>query len=152
MNKKFNVIIQNLAILMLVFSGIAKIIYPFLGNRGIMHYFYRLYIRVYPQTIVIHNSLNIIIGFLTLFLVFKLYKRIWYAWLIEVSMLSVSIVFHIMSIVLHVMKTFRLSSILLWCEVFILIVLLVHRKDFKRRSDKITVKYGAITALFSYAW
>lgn len=142
MKEKFKVIIQNIAILMLIFSGIAKIIFPFLHNHGIMHYVYRFYSEVYPQTIVIHNTLNVIIGFLTLFLAFKLYKRIRYAWIIEIIMLS-------MSILLHSIRTFNLSLILLLCEAFILIVLIIYKNDFKRRSDKITVKYGVIIAFFS---
>ncbi|AGK98981.1 phosphatidylglycerol lysyltransferase domain-containing protein [Clostridium pasteurianum] len=142
MKKRFKVIIQNIAILMLVFSGMAKIIFPFLHNHGIMHYVYRLYTKVYPQAIVIHNTLNIVIGFLTLFLAFKLYKRIRYAWIIQIIML-------IMSMALHIFRTFNLSSILLVYEAFILIVLLIYRNDFKRRSNKITVKYGIIIAFFS---
>lgn len=142
MKERFKVIIQNIAILMLIFSGIAKITVPFLHNRGIMHYVYRFYNKVYPQTIVIHNTLNIIIGFLTLFLAYKLFKRIRYAWIMEIIMLSISIV-------LHVMRTFNLSSILLLCEAFILIILIIYRNDFKRRSDKITVKYGVIISFFS---
>ncbi|MFT8313112.1 MAG: phosphatidylglycerol lysyltransferase domain-containing protein [Clostridium sp.] len=142
MKERFKVIIQNIAILMLICSGISKIIFPFLHNYGIMHYVYGFYTRVYPQAIVIHNTLNIIIGFLTLLLVFKLYKRIRYAWIMQIIML-------IMSMTLHIFRTFNLSSILLLYEAFILIVLLIYRNDFKRRSNKITVKYGIIIALFS---
>lgn len=142
MKERFKVIIQDIAILMLIFSGMAKIIFPFLQNHGIMHYAYRLYTKMYPQAIVIHNTLNIVIGFLTLFLAYKLYKRIRYAWIIQIIML-------IMSMTLHIFRIFNLSSILLLYEAFILIVLLVYRNDFKRRSNKITVKYGIIIAFFS---
>lgn len=142
MKNKFNIIIQNAVIIILVFSAIFKIISPLMRNNGMMHYIYIAYIRIYPQAIVIHNTFNVITGFLTLFLAFKLYKRIRYAWIIQIIML-------IMSITVHIFKSFNLSSLLLMYEPFILIILLVYRNDFKRKSDKITVKYGIIISFVS---
>lgn len=68
-----------------------------------------------------------------LLVVYKLYQRIRVAWILEIVVLSASVV-------LHSIRSHSLTIPVLIIHFFILIVLIASYKDFDRRSNPLTFK------------
>jgi len=135
-------IIENITILLIVFSGIANIILsmpyaPFIFDK----------IGLYYESLVHPNLqfywlLRRIIGFILIFISYGLYKRMRFAWLITIITLSVSVTLNIIRI-----HNFHLPMVI--GEFFIIGVLIVCQNDFRRKSDTPSVKKAALFSLGS---
>lgn len=125
-------IIQNSAILLLFFIGIINLLLalPFHIENGFM---YRYSSKLDPIPTTIPHTLSFVLGVVILLIVYKLYRRIRFAWVMEIIVLSASIV-------LHIIQTHRLTLPIVLIEVIVLLILLVSHKDFNRIADRMTFK------------
>lgn len=86
-----------------------------------------------PSTISIHHIVSFLLGVLMLLLAHRLYKRIRLAWVIEVGVLTGTLL-------LHTVRHQGNSLHFFFIELFALTVLVVSYKDFGRKADPITIK------------
>lgn len=82
---------------------------------------------------VTHHFLSFLVGLIMVLLAYNLYKRIQFAWVIEIIALSISIL-----ILLHHFSILKLPSLLI--ESTIWIYLILNKKEFPRKSEKGTLR------------
>lgn len=125
--------IQDLAIFLLVLSGIRNIIMSIPWNIRLVKKLNSHYANIHTQTVQINIALSIVTGFLILILAYKLYKRMYIAWIIEIITISISLC-------LYISRHKQIITPVTIGEAFIIIVLAYGYKDFSRRSNRITAK------------
>ncbi|MCX7714740.1 MAG: phosphatidylglycerol lysyltransferase domain-containing protein [Clostridia bacterium] len=146
--KKYSVIIKikkmitDLAILLIIISGLGNIGLSLPHKYVILKAIELHYNLFSPETMAIHRAMSTAVGFILLFLSYRLYKRMRLAWLIAVSVLPISII-------LYILKFHNFSNIFTFSEFIILIILIMGYKDFNKESDPINLKWGIIVALVS---
>ncbi len=136
--------VQNIAIFMVVISGLVNITLSLPHTFGWFNTLGALYIRLLSDYIVVRGVLTTIVGVLLLLLSYKLYQRMRYAWYIEIVVLSISVI-------LKLTRFQGQFTPFLFFELFIIAVLALSYKDFCRRSDRITVKWAVVLVLASLA-
>lgn len=143
MNKYRRTIIKNIALVLLILIGLKNIIFSLPFQIKFSSRFYNFYsTKINPNMIMMPSVLSIITGVLMLLVAYRLYKRVKMAWLIEITVLTISIVIQIIK-----WHTFTVPIIIL--ELFVLIILLLSHKDYSRKSDPITVKLAIRFSLIS---
>lgn len=124
-------ILENSAILLVVLSALTSI----LGS--VMH------VPGLPESLhgnaEISHTLQRMFGLMQLLVAWRLYRRMRLAWLITIGALMTSITLHAISI--H-----TVIRPLVLCELAVLMTLILCAKDFSRRSDRISVQWGAMAA------
>lgn len=134
---RIRTIIQNIMIVLLVLSGIAGFLLPLRRASGLARTFVSLYSRLRPEEYAVHGILAALVGFLLLLLSYKLYKRMRFAWAIELAVLSVSVA-------LSLVRTRGHFTPMNVIQLLIIAVLAAGWQDFSRRSSPITVKWSLI--------
>lgn len=129
-------ILQNIAIITLLFIGIKNIWFslPFRYldlDQAILKRTLTL------SSLSLHHVLTFIVGLLMILLSYNLFKRIRYAWIIEVIALTTSVTTQ-----LFYLHTFTLPIITI--EGLVLGILILSYKDFSRQSEKSSVKRALI--------
>ena len=141
-SKTLRKIIINVCILLMTSLGIENIVFslpyqfkftPFLENH------YRF---LHIEMIYLHKTLSTIIGFILLFLSYRLYKRMRIAWMLVIIIEPVSLL-------LKVIKYHDHFNTLILVELLVLCVLSIYHKEFNRRSDPINLKKGVLIAVSS---
>lgn len=102
-------------------------------------------LHYYPipvEAIALHRALATTVGFILLFLSYRLYKRMRIAWIITVCVLPVSIA-------LSILRFHGFINIFTLLEIGIFIILVIGYKNFNRETDPINLKWGIIMALVS---
>lgn len=134
-------IIQNIAILMLMFFAIKDFIIS-LPLRYSSH-FAGIYKRIdSTDTMFMKGRLAFIISVIMILLAYNLYKRLRNAWIGEVILLTVSIVMQVFTY--HV---FALQMVII--ESIVLVVLIVSFPDFTRMPSKGTLKKSVVYILLA---
>jgi Uncharacterized conserved protein len=130
-NRLFKKIMQNFAILLLFFIAIKNLFaaLPLPFAEKYIHFYDRI---INPHTLALHHVLSFLLGCIMLLLLYRLYKRVRFAWMIEIIMLTVSFT---LQVVRYHTFTFPIAFI----ELFVLAVLIWYQKDFSRKTDRITV-------------
>ncbi|SHI00945.1 DUF2156 domain-containing protein [Clostridium grantii] len=143
--EKFGIIkilVQNLAILMIVFSGIANIVLSMPYRFDELSFFGNYYSKINTETMAIHGALKSIIGFILLTLSYRLYKRMKSAWIITLVTIGISAT-------LHIVNSYTIFNFFTMFEIFIILVLGFSYKDFTRSSDPLSTKNAIMLALLS---
>lgn len=135
-------VIVNVSILFIIVSGIGNIVFSLPYKFKILSFIDQHYEFFTHETISLHRIMSTVIGFIFIFLSYRLYKRMRMAWVISLSMLS-------MSLLLHILRFHQYINVFTLCEVFIIIVLTLSYKDFNRVSNPINLKWGIILASVS---
>jgi len=136
MKEYYRRLIQNGAIISLFMIGIFNLILslPIDVDEG---FIYRYSTQIDPSLVVVPRMLSFVFGWLILLIVFKLYKRLRYAWLLELLILT-------SSIVVHIIQLHRLMVPIVVVETIIFIILLISYKDFYRVSNRMTIKNAVV--------
>lgn len=132
MNTYFKKAIQNTAIFLLILIGIKNLFValPLRFTVRFMHFYSSI---INHNAVAIHQVISFFMGLLMLLLVYRVYKRVRIAWIIEMVTLTVTIA-------LQITRYHRLALPIVLIELFALIVLGLSYKDFSRISDKMTIK------------
>ncbi|MEI7885090.1 MAG: phosphatidylglycerol lysyltransferase domain-containing protein [Clostridia bacterium] len=131
--------LENIAIVLIVFSGIANIILSmpyapiFFQNIG------RYYTSLNHSNIEVYGLLRRIIGFILLFVAHGLYKRMRLAWLIAIISISVSVS-------LHFIRLNNFINPMVFGEILIIATLIFCQSNFRRKSDAVSVKKALLLA------
>lgn len=138
--KNIKRILQNIAIFLTVLTGFGNIAESLPTRLRFIKQF-RSYYHTYinPASIAMHGVLSLLIGFLMLVLAYRLFKRIYFAWIIELISLSISFI-------LQILKSHSFARPIIILELLIIIILALSYKDFTRRSNKITIKWAFLLA------
>lgn len=138
-NKTYNIRkpIENVAIFLLIISGIANVILSMPRIPAHLNKF-----MIYSSDIMIPNMqiywlLRRIVGFILIFVSSRLYKRMRSAWLITIIALSVSIT-------MHFTRAHIFLRSMVYIEIFILVILFVFQYDFRRKTDTMSVKRAVV--------
>lgn len=137
--KKFSlntmrVYIINAAIFLTVLLGIENILYVlYFPKRELMSVIGTRYGYFVSETLSIHRSFSVIIGIVLILISYNLYKRMRMAWIISLAML-------LASTLIHVFKYHDSFQIVNFIEMFVIFILAVNYKDFKRSTDPISLK------------
>ena len=144
MRKKsiIKIIFQNIAIFLVVVAGIENLIFPFAYRFKFIREAGFLYSHLHPEWVALHGMVATIVGFLLLLLSYKLYKRMRYAWILEIMVLCVSVT-------MNLVRTRGAFSPFVILEILIVIVLAASFDDFCRRSDPMTFKWALLLAFAS---
>jgi phosphatidylglycerol lysyltransferase len=134
--------IVNLAIVLIIMSGIGNIIFSLPHKFKALDFIGQHYAFFRPETMLLHRTVSTAVGFILIFLSYRLYKRMRMAWIIIISVLPVSVLLHILTFHDYI-NAFTLS------EVFVILVLATSHKDFNRVSNPINLKWGFIIASIS---
>lgn len=137
--KRAKTAIQDIAIFMMLLSGIAHIAltFPHVGN--LFQFITTYYGRISKNEFFIHKTFSTVSGFLLLFLIYHLFKRIRFAWVISIIILFASAVFYS----IHFRSSINPMTI---SEFFIIIVLIFGTDDFNRKSNRVSVKAAFLLA------
>jgi len=135
-------LIQNGAIILLFMIGVLNLILalPINIDDGFL---YQYSTQIDPAFIIVPHTLSFVFGWLMLLIIFKLYKRLRYAWLLELLILT-------SSIVLHIIQLHRLMVPIVFIEIVIFIILLISFKDFHRISNRMTIKNAVFFVMASF--
>lgn len=136
MKKTWKKPLQNAAIFFLVLIALKNLFValPFKFAVEYVHFF-EYYLD--PHVLQLHRTVSFLLGSLMLLLVRRLYKRVRMAWLIEIAMLQMTILFQLV-------RYHCLTLPIVLIEIFVLAVLLYYHKDFGRRADRITLKRALV--------
>ncbi len=134
--------IQNVAIFLLVLVGIRNMLASLPIHLAFWNQLNTYYNHINPSAAAVHRVLSFLTGFLVVVLALRLYKRVRLALLLELIVLSISIVSH------FILHRGNLSPIT-FIELLILVILAASYRDFRRRSDHISVKWALILAALS---
>jgi phosphatidylglycerol lysyltransferase len=132
----------NVAVLMIILMGLGNILlsqfykYRFITSIDHNYAFFS------PQLISLHRTVSTIIGFILIFISFRLFKRVRTAWIITLALLPLSIFLQIFSHNRHL-------TIIIILEVLIIIILIAAHNDFKRKANPLNLKWGFIIAFIS---
>ncbi len=133
---------QNSAIFLLVFIGVKNLLsaLPLRFAREFVH-LYGLGDQVQAATF--HGILSFLTGTLMLLLVWHLYRRVRIAWLVEILVLTASIV-------MQIIRYHRFTIPIVLIEGFILVVLALSHQDFSRRADRVSMKRALVFIAISF--
>lgn len=123
--------IENLAIFLIVLSGLANILLSMPHIPGILFDLGNYYNHIYPGKMAVSLLLKRMIGFVLLVIAYHLYHRMQFAWIITIITLTCSVA-------LNTIKLTHFFHLFIISEVFILAVLVIFRKDFSKESDRIS--------------
>ncbi|MBZ9688313.1 DUF2156 domain-containing protein [Clostridium estertheticum] len=126
-------IIINTAVFLTVMLGIENILYEYYYRIHVVSYISKYFYFFSPEILALHRTISVITGFVLIFTSCRLYKRMRMAWLISISMLSVSMLMH----VLNFHSVFKPAIIV---EFIVIIILAFNYKNFKRASDPISLR------------
>ena len=128
--------IQNFAIFLLVIIGFGNLFaaLPLKFAKEFEHIYGNMFD---PNVVVTHGVLSFLLGLLMLLLAYSLFKRVRNAWIIEVIVLSATLI-------LQIVYFHRFTVPIVIIESFVLLVLLVSYKDFFRLPNKVTLKWAFI--------
>lgn len=122
--------LQSLAILLLALIAVNNLAtglpFRYAARYGSL---YRHFIN--PAYLVTNQVFSFSLGMLMLLLVWRLWRRVRMAWLIEVVSLATTLL-------VHILRKQPLSIHFAVIEAFVLIVLLLSHRDFCRRADRLT--------------
>ncbi len=123
---------QNVAIFLLVLIGIKNLLatLPLRFTQRMEHFYGTV---IHPEEAAVHQMLTFFLGLLMLLVAYRLYKKVRLAWIMEVSLLFITIV-------MQVIRFHRFTVPIIIVEFFVLVVLLVTYKDFGRKPRRLTVK------------
>ncbi len=136
-------ITQNIAILLLVFMSLKNLLAAL--PLKFAHQFTQFYnTMIDPHVVAAHHMLSFLLGLLMLLMAYRLYKRIRTAWLVEIIVVTASLI-------LQLGRHYSFTLPVVMIELFVLIVLSLSYKDFNRTADRMTVKkaFGFIAVSFA---
>lgn len=139
--KRYKHYVENLAILLIVLSGISNIVLSLPYRFKILSAL-ELYYHLNAESIMIHGTVSTIAGFILIVLSYRLYKRMRMAWTIMVGILPVSLI-------LHILKFHDYLNVFTLAESFVIVILLLGYKDFNRESNPVNLKWGIVMASVS---
>jgi phosphatidylglycerol lysyltransferase len=130
----------NLSVFLTILLGSINLFISY--NHRIMMYNYLKinYAIINPQMLSIHRVLSVIIGFALIVISYRLFKRMRMAWLITICILS-SLVF------INIIRFHGMLNQVSTIEIFVILVLSVYYKDFKKRTDPLGLKKGLLMGL-----
>lgn len=140
--KKINKIIINSLVLCIMLIGINNIIIALPYNLKILADVRQHYRIIYPETIIIHRALSTLIGFMLVFLSYRLYKRVRVAWII-------AIIFMPALLVLNILKYGYNLNPIVGIEILIILILALEYKNFNRTTSPLDLKRGISFAMIS---
>ena len=132
----------NVVAVMIILMGLGNILLSQFYKYRFITSFDHNYAFFSPQLISFHRTLSTIIGFVLIFISYRLYKRVRTAWIVTLAILP-------LSIFLQVYSRNRHPGIIIIPEILIIIILLAAHNDFKRKADPLNLKWGIIIALIS---
>lgn len=127
-NRTQNIFI-NIAVLLTVLIGVENIVIGYYYQLKILMDIDNYYEFVNPKTLQFHRTLSIIIGFVLIFISYRLFKRMRMAWIISISMMSV----------LTFMDMRKLGSIfepITLVQIAVIIILVANYKNFKKEIGR----------------
>lgn len=136
----FKKISLNISVLFTIFLGIENILFPYSNKIKIYKYIGNYYDFINPEVLSIHRMFSVISGFVLIFISYRLFKKMRMAWIISLSVLSLSFFIHMLKF--H--YTFKLTTII---ELIVIIILVINYKSFKRASDPMSIKSGMMLSL-----
>jgi len=95
--------------------------------------------------IAISNFVQRLISLIFLIIAWQLYMRKRLAWIMVVTLLSVSLFMH------FVLHHHYISFLIIACQIYALIILLVCHSEFKRPSSRLSLKHAVIYAIIANA-
>lgn len=132
----------DIVIMLIIISGLGNIVFSLPYKFKALEFVGEHYAFFMPETISLHRTMSTVIGFILIFLSYRLYKRMKMAWVISLSMLS-------MSLLLHILKFHQYVNVFTLSEIFIILILAASYKDFNRVSNPISLKLGVALASLS---
>lgn len=131
---RLKVLIINVSILLTIMLGIENILFVlFFKKKDIFLILNDRYGYFISGTLSMHRTFSIIIGVVLIVISYNLYKRMRMAWVISICML-------LFSTLTHVFKYHSLFQIVNFIEIFVILVLAVNYRDFKRSTDPLSLK------------
>lgn len=135
----------DFCILLIILSAVGTLICSLPTKKYFIHHLvFATHIFSF-ELIFINKALTTILCFMLIFISFRLFKRLTTAWLMSIIFLSASIINNILRL-----QCFFRPLILI--ELIIIIVLLVNKSEFKKKSDPISLKLGILMAFISIAF
>lgn len=130
----FKEYIINISILLTVLLGIENIVYvPFFPQKEVMLMLSTRYGYFISQTLTLHRTFSVIVGLVLILISYNLYKRMRIALVISIIML-------LASTLTHIFKYHSILQVVNYIEIFVIFVLTVNYKDFKRATDPMSLK------------
>lgn len=129
----------NLDVILIIILGMGNIIFSLPYKFKIMSYNQRNYAFFTPEIISLHRTMSTVVGFILIFLSYRLFKRMRMAWVVTMSILP-------MSLLLHILKFHQYINIFTVFELLIILTLASAYKDFNRASNPINLKWGIALA------
>ena len=126
-----------LVTLLLVISGVANIVISISHVPIFLQKFGNYYENLFHHSIQIYSLLHRVVGFILILISYRLYKRMELAWIIVIVTISVSIA-------LKVIRVHEFFSPIIFIEIFIMLVLIYYRDEFRRKSDNTSIKKAII--------
>lgn len=126
--------IINISIFLTVLLGIENILdVLYFPKKEILMMLSTRYGYFISETLLFHRTFSFIIGVVLIIVSYNLYKRMRMAWVISILMLLVSTL-------THLFKYHNFFQAVNYIEVFVILVLAVNYKDFKRSTDRMSLK------------
>ena len=135
-----NNVIINIAIFLTILLGFEKILYVYFGKIGFIQYVGEYFYFFSNETLILHKTISVIIGFILIFISYRLYKRMRMAWIISISMLSISVL-------INILKFHSMFRFIIVIEFIVLLILLLNSDNFKRASDPISLRNAVFLGL-----
>lgn len=126
-----------LVTLLLVISGVTNIIISISNIPLILQKFTNYYGNLFHHSIQIYSLLHRVVGFILILISYRLYKRMEIAWIIVIVTISISIA-------LKLIRLHEFFSPIMFIEIFIMLVLIYYRDEFRRKSDNTSIKKAII--------
>ena len=132
---KIKRVIVNCIIGVIVLCGLESIIFSFPKEHHALAATIYRYEFFSLENISLHRALSVIIGFILIFLSYKLYKRMRFAWIIALSMLQILVI-------LKVFKYHHVMNGMIILQLIAIGILILSYKDFNKVSHPIKLKWG----------
>lgn len=135
-------ITTNIAILLIILSGLENIFLSLPHNLSVIKGLELHYSIFSPYTIAIHRAMSTAVGAILIFISYRLYKRMRIAWLITICILP-------MSLLLRIFRLHDIINVFTLTELAVLLILLLGYRNFNKTSDPLNLRWGLAFAFIS---